>query len=131
MRTLLSGTTLVLTIAGSASAQQFTVQQPSLSSFSVGTTVSVPDRGRALMGGVSRAGSSRSTYGPLRSGTNTGVFAQHSGASAHVTIHDFAEMDRRALSASPPRPRDDAVPLNANATHAYHVLQSRAATRRP
>ena len=131
MRFLLIGGAILATLAESASAQQFTVQQPSLSSFSVGTAVSMPDRGRAVIGGVSRAGSSRSTYGRLRSGTNTGVFAQHSSASAHVTIHDFAEMDHRTLSATPPRPRDDAVNLPINAAHAYNVLQSRAITRRP
>jgi hypothetical protein len=80
-----------------ASAQNFTVQQPVFSNFSVGTTVSVPDRGGAYLGGVSRAGSSRRSFGPLRSGSSFGLFRDHSGLSSHVTIHDMHEMDRLLL----------------------------------
>lgn len=126
MRKLLFCSAILITVSRGAAAQQFTVQQPALHNFSVGTTVSVPDRGRALIGGISRAGSSRTTYGPLRSGTNTGVFAQHSGASAHVTVHDFAELDRRALGIATSSKRDDTAQLSGNASHAYRVLQSRS-----
>ena len=53
-----------------ANAQQIAVQQPVVSTNSVRTTVSVPDRGSALLGGVGSAQSGRSSYGPLRSGSS-------------------------------------------------------------
>jgi hypothetical protein len=80
------------------SEAQLTIQQPVFGVNSVATTVSVPDRGRAFLGGVSRAGESRTSFGPLRSGTNTGLFREHSGMSVTATIHDFDEMDRQLLS---------------------------------
>lgn len=78
---------------------QVTVQQPVIDRFSVGTTVSVPDRGRAFLGGVNSAGSSRTQYGfgPLR-GSNVGQFRSASSSSVSVFIHDFDEMDRQLLS---------------------------------
>ena len=90
------GAALMLS-APAASAQNLTVQQPVFTNFSVATTVSVPDRGGAFIGGVSRAGSSRKSFGPLRSGSSFGLFRNHSGLSTHVTIHDMHEMDQLLL----------------------------------
>lgn len=83
-------------LASPAEAQNLTVQQPVFGVNSVGTTVSVPDRGSALLGGVSSAGASRSRYGsgPFRPGSTSGQFHSASSSSVSVTIHDFAEMDR-------------------------------------
>jgi hypothetical protein len=87
-----------------ASAQNVTVQQPVFRNFSVGTTVSIPDRGGAFIGGVKRAGSSRKSFGPFRSGSSIGLFRDYSAASTHVTIHDLGEMDRRILQQANRRP---------------------------
>lgn len=115
---------LVLWLAPSAESQ-VSVQLPRQSVFSVGTTVSVPDRGGVFLGGVSRAASSRSSYGigPLRSGSSVGFERSHSGASAHVYIHDLDEMDRMLLNT----PIDRGVaeterPLNGLAGHAHRQL---------
>lgn len=87
-----------LMLAVRSAAAQVTVQQPVIDRFSVGTTVSVPDRGRAFLGGVNSAGSSRAQYGfgPLR-GSNVGQFRSASSSSVSVFIHDFDEMDRQLL----------------------------------
>jgi hypothetical protein len=85
-----------------AAAQRITVQQPVIENFSVATTVSVPDRGSALLGGVGSARSSRSQYGPFPSVSAIGLERQASTASVHAYIHDFEEMDAALLSAGPP-----------------------------
>ena len=118
--------TLLVGLPGIASAQNITVQQPVIRNFSVGTVVSVPDRGRAHLGSVSRAGESRSSYGPLRSGTSIGLFRNHAGVSTHVWIHDLRAMDEQILrrkrrSARIPAGR----PLSRNAEHADRGLISR------
>jgi hypothetical protein len=86
------------TLMARAASAQVTVQQPVVDRFSVGTTVSVPDRGRAYLGGVKSAGDSRAQYGfgPLR-GSNVGQFRSASSSSVSVFIHDFDEMDRQLL----------------------------------
>lgn len=91
------GSALTLLLSTQVGTAQVTVQQPVIDRFSVATTVSVPDRGRAFLGGVNSAGESRSNFGPLRSGSNTGQFRSASSASVSVFIHDFEEMDRQLL----------------------------------
>ncbi len=97
-----------LLVAGVASGQQpvapvgqlpaTTVQLPSFSIFSVNTTVSVPDRGGAYLGGVSRARDSSTTrgFGPLR---NRGIGAERAagGMAVQATIHNLDELDRATL----------------------------------
>jgi len=118
--------------APGAFAQKLTVQEPSFETFSVGTTVSAPDRGRVSVGGVSRARASRSTYGfgPLRSGANMGLSSQATSLGVGVRIHDLAEMDRQALRAAEHtrRSRED-VALSPSAERAYETLRSRPAER--
>lgn len=121
--------------APSSALAQLSVQQPSFSTFSAATTVSVPDRGRTLVGGMGRAASGRSQYGPFRSGTNYGRSLAGSSVSAHVQIHDFAEMDRRILNSptngglqsvtSRRGPKNDETRLNERAEHAYQTLRGR------
>jgi hypothetical protein len=122
---------LVLTLLFSAAqvqqarAQAVSVQLPRQSVFSVGTTVSVPDRGGVFLGGVSRAASSRSSYGigPLRSGSSVGFERSFSGASAHVYIHDLDEMDRMLLNTPVDRGLAGMEPqLNGLAGHAHRQL---------
>ena len=83
--------------ASSASAQA--VQLPTFNYFTVQTTVSVPDRGGAVLGGVDRASSGTTSrgFGPLRnraSGSSIGS----SVASVHATIIDHEELDRATLA---------------------------------
>jgi hypothetical protein len=84
------------------------VQLPTFSNFSVGTTVSVPDRGSAYMGGINRSASGSSSFRspllPFRPFKNSAIGSQHSAMGVHVSawIHDFEAMDEYLLS-QPPR----------------------------
>ena len=91
--------------AGESFAQPpTTVQLPTFSSFSVGTTVSVPDRGSVTMGGVNRSAIGRSEFGvpllPFRPFKNTaiGKDVSASGMRVSATIHDFEAMDEYLLN---------------------------------
>jgi len=95
--------------AGSAPAQpQTTVQLPTFSYFTTVTTVSVPDCGGVLLGGVNRARSGSSEFGVPGLGhlpfagrlfRNTSLGSERSAMSNWVTvqIHDFAAMDEALL----------------------------------
>ncbi len=104
------------------------VQQPVVGVTGVATTVSVPDRGRATLGSVSRAASGRTSAGfGLK---NRGRFAESSqtSISVGVTIHDFEAMDRAALSkrpASATKPSGREAVLSPRAAHAWSTLQNR------
>ena len=100
---------LVLSHVVAVHAQQVAVQQPVVATNSVRTTVSVPDRGSALLGGVSSAQSARSSYGPLRSGTSTGLSRSASSMSASVYIHDLRAMDEALLNSVPDSPSPSAI----------------------
>jgi hypothetical protein len=84
--------------AASAFAQQATVQQPVVQTFGVGTTVSVPDRGSALLGGVNSGRAARSVNGPFRTSTSLGRETQGGTASVGVYIHDLRAMDDALLA---------------------------------
>lgn len=76
-----------------------TVQLPTFRFFTINTTVSVPDRGGAYLGGVSRASDGGTTRGPrpMRSramGSGRGA----SLMSVHATVIDHAEIDRALLA---------------------------------
>jgi hypothetical protein len=78
-----------------------TVQLPTFSFYSVGTTVSVPDRGSVLMGGINRASSGRNEFGaPLSPFRNSAIGSERSASNMrmHVWIHDFEAMDQLLLS---------------------------------
>lgn len=77
-----------------------TIQQPVFGVTSVSTTVSVPDRGSALLGSISRAADSRRTYGfgPFRPGSNRGSDRSHTSLSTSVFIHDLRAMDEAILN---------------------------------
>jgi hypothetical protein len=89
---------ILIVPTGSVLAQRITIQQPVIENFSVATTVSVPDRGSALLGSVSSAASGRTVAGPFRSGSSFGLSRQFSSASVHVYIHDFEAMDAALLA---------------------------------
>ena len=79
------------------------VQLPTFSFFSTSTTVSVPDGGSALLGGVNRSQQGSNEYGvpmlPFRPFGNTSIGGSTSDASQRVTatIHDFEAMDEALL----------------------------------
>ncbi len=120
---ILAGVWISLIATARIADAQISVQQPVVSTFSVSTTVSVPDSGAGFLGRVSRAGASRSSYGPFRSGTSSGVFRRDSAASARVRIHDFASMDERLLRLG--SPRSSGPVLSGYAKHAFSSLTSR------
>jgi hypothetical protein len=93
-----------LLIAGfglsSAGAQGTAVQLPSYSYFTTNSSVLVPDRGSAYLGGVNRARSGMNEFGtPLTPLRNRSFGSQRiaSGASASVYVHDFEAMDEMLL----------------------------------
>jgi hypothetical protein len=86
-----------------------TVQLPTIQVFSVNTTVSVPDGGGALLGGINRAADSSVTRGlPLASkipglgrlAGNRGIGSTRSSSnmSVHATIIDHQELDAAVLA---------------------------------
>jgi hypothetical protein len=85
----------VMLVAGSAQGQGVTLQLPTLRSFSVATTVVVPDRGGAYMGGVGRVSSGRSRFGPPGGRSQTAFGFEHHAAGLHAAahIHDLRGMD--------------------------------------
>ena len=98
-----------LCVLGTASAHAQAVQLPTYQSFSVGTTVSIPDRGAAYLGGVTRGAWSSSSRGVPglsqipgvnRLFTNRGIGSSVSSTHAYATatIIDQAEMDRMVLA---------------------------------
>ena len=91
----------VIFLVGQSAFAQLGVQQPVVGVTSVQTTVSVPDRGTTFIGGVSSAQSGRSQYGPLRSGTSTGLSRQSTSISTRVHIIDLNEMDQAILNSRP------------------------------
>lgn len=109
--------------ADSLFAQNIAVQQPAFESFTVGTTVSVPDRGRMTIGGIGRGASSLTTNGPFRTNTSFGRLTEGSSFSVHAWIHDFEEIDRRTLSAAHRRAlRGDDIRLEPRAELAFQRL---------
>ena len=100
---------MLLGLVGGARAQRAgsTVQLPTFSHFSSGTTVWVPDRGGAYLGGVRRAASGRVGFGtpmlPARTSTKvSGSVRSASSVHVTVTVHDFAAMDEYLLSRKTP-----------------------------
>jgi len=132
---LLTSIAGVLVSAEPLLAQNVTVQQPAFGRFSVGTSVVVPDRGRAFLGGVGRAADSRKRFLGFPSGTSLGQSRQHSGVSTRVWIHDLREMDRRMLqqgaatnaAAGNAAPRGQRLP--GYAEHAYRRLHRQHAAQ--
>jgi hypothetical protein len=122
-------------LPAAAFAQGITLQEPTFSSFSIGTTVVVPDQGSTLLGGISRSASGSSEFGvpmlpgPLFKSRGIGRDTSASSVRATVFIHDFNAMDQALLGAPTPgaitfslRPAGEAP-----AALAGHTLQPRAA----
>jgi hypothetical protein len=99
---------LLLTASASLAQQSVTIQLPSQQVFSVSTTVSVPDRGSAYLGGISRASSGSISRGvpglsklpgANRLFNNRGIGTSRGASNVHVTatIIDLHEMDEMIL----------------------------------
>jgi hypothetical protein len=106
-----AGLTVVFGTASMASAQVVpqpqvptTVQLPTFSVFTVQTTVSVPDSGGALLGGINRgaSGSTSRGLGPLKNRA-LGSSRVASGVSVSASIIDQDEIDRAVLAAAAKR----------------------------
>ena len=91
---------LIICCAAPAAAQvPSTVQLPSYSTYGVSTSVSVPDRGRAYLGGMGGSSSGSTAYGPVF-GPGSRGYGRQTGAGSvdvRVTIHDFDAMDKLLL----------------------------------
>lgn len=96
-RSLFSLGLALLVLPRPAAAQ--TVQLPTFQQFGVSTTVVVPDRGSAALGGVRRAATGSNQFGfPGTPGNRAGgATASAGGMSVLVQIHDFEAMDRALL----------------------------------
>lgn len=126
VRVLSVAVSAALVFPSGAAGQRVSVQQPVVESLSAGASVSVPDRGRTVIGGVGRGATSRSTYGPLRMNSNFGSSFSGGSTSAHAWIHDFDELDRQALqSGDGPGPRLSVKRFDERAEHAYKTLIQR------
>ncbi len=125
--------TVIATIAGWTAvgqAQTVTIQQPVVRQFSVGTTVSVPDRGTMFLGRIGRAADNSSRFGPLPSGRATGSTREHAGANVGVFIHDLRAMDEELLSRANRTTTGGRSRLQGYAAHAYDSLMARQRDRR-
>jgi hypothetical protein len=129
MRRALTLTAACFMFAGAARAQNVTVQQPVMSSFSVNTTISAPDSGGLLIGGVGSATLASARYGPLPLGTNSGIFGVGGSMTVHPTIHHLEELDREVLAAARRRAKNSEVVLPGNAESAWRALATRAASK--
>lgn len=76
------------------------VQLPSFSSFGVNTSVSVPDRGSASLGGIGRSSAGSTAFGPAFGPRNraSGSNLSASKTSASAAVHDFDALDRDTLA---------------------------------
>jgi type II secretory pathway component GspD/PulD (secretin) len=104
---------IVLMMAADHALAQ-TIQLPRLGTNAVTTTVTAPDRGTVLLGGIKSARESRNELGvPIlgklpfvgRGFRNVGIGREVSSSMMTVTpvIHDFAAMERELLGTSPRR----------------------------
>lgn len=78
-------------------AQQV-VQQPTVGTLSINSSVLVPDQGSALLGSVRSSGASQSQRGGMVTNRAIGSRSSAGGASVTATIIDLQEMDRAILA---------------------------------
>jgi len=72
------------------------VQLPSFSSFGVNTSVSVPDRGSASLGGIGRSSTGSTAFGPGNRGIGSNLSANNTSVGA--AVHDFEALDRDTVA---------------------------------
>ena len=86
-----------LTVALPTGAAAQVIQLPSFHSFSVDTTVVVPDSGPRPLAGQKRARAGSSRFGPAAAQHAGGIDRQATGAAALATIHDPRQADAAIL----------------------------------
>lgn len=119
-----------LALAGAVWAQPgVAVQLPTVSQFSIGTSVVVPDRGRALVGGQRRVSNGSTAYGPS-GGRAFGGAASAGGIDVHVWVHDFAALEPVGSLAGEAPARQVRVPHDGAGGLSVRAAQQRAAARR-
>jgi hypothetical protein len=98
MRRLIELAAVVIATAAllPASATAQVVQLPTFHQFSTNSSVLVPDRGAAYLGGVDSAAYGSSQRGPFN--RSIGGAVGRSGLSVHATIIDHTELDRAVLA---------------------------------
>lgn len=102
------------------------VQLPSFSSFSVDTTVVVPDGGAALLGGVGRGSRATSEFGGIPRRRVSGVNRQVSGAYVRALVHDPPAAEAAlARQAATERAADAELPLARTTPSAAGTLSLR------
>jgi len=87
---------MLLCTGGEALAQQV-VQQPTIGTFSVNTSVLVPDQGSAMLGGIRSSAAGQTQRGGLYTNKAMGSRSSAGSASISATIIDLQEMDRAIL----------------------------------
>ena len=138
-RTILAATLLAaVSVAGSARAQQGQrIQLPTFKFFGVQTTVSVPDRGGAYMGGVRRSASGSSSHGvpglggPLFRNRGIGRSQSAGGVGISATIIDHAELDRAVLAEGAARHRARMDQLGATERRSDYLSRNITRNERP
>ncbi len=100
-------TTIVLS---TAPLRAQVIQLPTFRQFATSSSVLVPDRGAALLGGnasarsyASQVGSGLAPFGPTAANRGLGRASSTAQATAHAWIHDLDAQDRRLLAADPSR----------------------------
>jgi len=109
-QSLFSAIILIGLLLETAGAQ--TVQLPTTHTFSLDTTVMVPDQGGSYSGGIGRFSESSSSRGPLSASSNYGRSARQSNSQTKVSIIDLEELDRELAEQTVPTRRA----WNGNAT---------------
>ncbi len=104
MRAMIPTLLMWMTLSVPAFGQQLVVQQPVVGTTSLATAVTVPDRGRTFLGGVSSAQSGRSRFGFGQPGSSLGLSRSSTSMSAGVTVIDLHEMDEAILNSVPDQP---------------------------
>ena len=88
---------VMLAAARPCEAQQVVVQQPAFQQFAAPTTVLVPDRGSAFLGGTRGGYQARDISGPIPLGSARAGGAGASSMSTRVYVHDLRAMDEAIL----------------------------------
>ncbi|WP_310821123.1 hypothetical protein [Stratiformator vulcanicus] len=109
-----------------ASAQAISVQQPTFGIASVNTTVSVPDRGEAYLGGLKSARDSTGSSLPNGFGSRISRTRSSTAITVRPFIHDLHEMDRMILEDA----RHGTNHMSAYTKSAYDDPTSYAMSRR-
>lgn len=137
-KSMVLATFALTSLAAAASAQvaaPTTVQLPTFQVFSVNTTVSVPDGGGALLGGINRA-ADRSVSRGVGPFANRGIASTRSSSnmSVHATIIDHQELDEAILAQAAARRSPSAVDTVQVATNQkadFFITRNLARAERP